>query len=336
MKALLIFLIPWLRCLRVTAFELLSTDVDAFDGSVLLHRDMQLHSPAVGRLPLSPSAAFSELAHRAVLRAGHHLQGFESKLEAERKEIEALRLYVEKVLNNFGKRDSIFGELRGLLPAGDLAEEDREMGVKFLALLRDEAFAKAMHAGVQEMGRALAAFSSRTEKRVSELVTASASSSEAELPQLINKFFGVQQHIASTLVEKMETGVQQVLFAVPEEYSFVATFAGSLIKQLVNATNERVAHDVELIAKTNGTRFCGELDLMLTDQVLPLANDTMHGVSLVETFAQSNIPDVVPVVQKMTKQVTGIAGSVLASLARDSRAWADQICSLIVAASPAS
>jgi len=336
MKALRIFLVPWLPTLGAAVPGTDCAGLDAFDGSVLLHRDLQLHAPAIAHLPLTPSEAFSELAHRAVLRASEHTQTFETRMEAERKEIQALREYLEKVYQEFGKPGTFFGELHGLLPAGPAGDADRKMGERFLVLLRDDAFAKALHTGVQDVGRAVLSYSSRTEKRVQQLLLSSANTTEEQLPQLINSFFLAQQHIVSTLVEKMESSLQKVLFAIPEEHSYIQLAAGPLLKELVDRTSKRVAREVGQITGTNGTSFCAGADAELVEQVLPMMNATVRAMPALEAFAQSNMPDVAPAVKKVVKQLTEVSRPALASLQKQARGWTEQVCSLVAAASPAS
>uniref|UniRef100_A0A7S2EXY1 Uncharacterized protein n=1 Tax=Alexandrium andersonii TaxID=327968 RepID=A0A7S2EXY1_9DINO len=329
MKALTIFLLPWLQDLGARALD---------DGSALLHKDFHVHSPAASArlLPLTPSQAFAELWHRTALRADRHLQTFEVKMEAERKELQALKDYLEKVHSNFGKHSTIFAQLRGLLPGGTPDEEDRAMGAKFLGLLKDEAFSKELLRAFNSAGKSIASYVERTGRSVADLHLKSANSTEENLGVLIGKFFKVQQHIFRTMTEKMDNDLDKVLLVLPSNYSFLADAAGSLLKQLASSTHEHVAHQIKRMTDSNGTEFCGNYDTVLTTEVLPLMNDTLQAVSHLEAFAQSTVPEVMPVVQKLSKQAADISRGALAAVSKESQKWSDQLCSLILAAAPMS
>jgi len=309
--------------------------LDAFDGSVLLHRDLQVLK-ASDDLPLAPDAAFTALAVRAVQTAGQHLQTFESKLEGQRREFHALREYLQKVQSKFGQHGSLFSDMQGLVPTGALDEADKSTGKKLLGMLKDDAFSQALHRSVHELDHALDSYSQRTDKHLSSLLLTSANTSEAELPRLINKFFAAQQHVIATVVERVQAALEKALEALPSEYAYVPVVAGPLLKQLSNYTNEQVARSVQQVADSNGTTFCEGMDAMLIDQVIPMLNETMLAMPTVELFAQSSVPAAASVMEVFVKELEDVSKTQLTPLRSKVRGWVDQACALMLAAAPTS
>lgn len=301
--------------------------VDTLDGSVLLHRDLQVLR-ASEELPLAPDAAISELAERAVKRASHHLQGFEAKMEAEQKEYKMMLEYLEKVRRSFGQTSTLFSELQGLMPAGVLDKADKATGVKLLGALTHEPFAKAVKDSIKDFSLQIDSYSQRTEKQMSNLRVASAKSSEAELPNLINSFFATQQHIIASVLDQMETSLEKAIRAIPEEYSYLSAFAGPMVSKLSSSIMNRVT-------VTNATTFCGDMDGMLVDQFMPMLNETALAGPVVDQFAKANLPAVAPVVAMFAKDLAVVSKTKLTPLRAKVRSWAEQTCALVIAASPA-
>mmetsp|Transcript_7459 Transcript_7459/g.17677 ORF Transcript_7459/g.17677 Transcript_7459/m.17677 type:complete len:336 (+) Transcript_7459:108-1115(+) len=332
MKAFALKLWPWFAISFVSAANL---DFDTFDGSAFIHRNMHVLTAASSSSP-NAASSLSQLAHRLVLKASDRLQNFETKLEAERKELQQLRDYVGKVRKTFGHRGTLFSKLHGLLPAGQSDEADRMIFVRLLGLLKHREFAKVFYTAISDIGRAVAAYTMRTDKRVDDLVLASANTTEQELPQLIKKFFLVQQHIVSGVINKMEYSFQRVLLSLPEDFNFLAGAAGPLLKQLGDTAEARVANETQRIVNSNGTQFCGVLDVMLIQQVLPMVNQTVNFMPMAEIFAEENAEEVSGEVKKIVAKLKDISGSLLTSLKKQANVWTEKVCGLIgvVAAAP--
>lgn len=326
MKALSILFVPWLRCTGA---------VSLIDRSSLLAHDLDtVPAAASGKiLPLDPSQALAELVHRAVTRAADILQDFETKMEEERKEVVSLKEYSQQVEKNYGVKGSLFGEVKGFMPVGQMDEGDKKMATKLLGLLKDEAFAKALKHGMTSAGKSLQTYFTRTQKAMADVRKRSANMTESQLAAQINSFFEMQQHVIGNIVDKVQDDLMKALLAAPDEYRYLAGFAGPLMKQFANTTNDRVALHVQRIIASNGTVFCDEVDDMLSKQVLPLMNDTVSAVPTLELHAKAIMPEVLPEVQRISKQVSEIFSSILTSLTKEGAKWSEQLCSLVVTVS---
>mmetsp|Transcript_26267 Transcript_26267/g.81621 ORF Transcript_26267/g.81621 Transcript_26267/m.81621 type:complete len:322 (+) Transcript_26267:40-1005(+) len=312
-----------LCCLLAAAWQARAEGPVA-DESALLQRDVQLHT-----VPSAPEL-FNSFVQDMVKKVSVQLSKYEIKLGSQRREAAEVGTYLEKAKSNIGKSGTAFSDLMGLMPIGQANEAERRMGAKLLALLRDKQAAAALQKAAQGLGNALKAFALRTERQVTDLVVVSANKTEKDLPAVVANFFMQEKHIVVGLLTRLQEDFGAVLAALPEEEGdFVKSFSGRFVSQLVANATQAIGDKAQLIAQSNGTRFCSEVEPLFRDQVMPNVNKTLLALPLLEEFARAQAPEAAGPVAEAAKKLAAVADAILPALRKEASVWVEKVCGLV-------
>jgi len=311
---------PLLGCFIVAARAAAAEEgLLVLDGQSLVQGDVQVQR----------FDRFKAVVLEAGQKLGRHLQKYEASLEEQQEVLANIKYYMSKLEASFGKSGTMFSMLSGILPVGNLDEQDRKAATIMVSLLREPSIVDAIALALDDLNRAIKIYSQRTDRLVTDLVVQSTNVSEGDLPGLINKLFVVEQHVMTGLINRVTTKLAAVFYALPQNYSVVGGFARQTISRLVNYTISTLAEHVQLITDTNGTKFCSDFSPAFKEQALPVAAATLGALPGAERFAEVNTPDVLPEVRKLMKMLTGIATTLVASMEKESVAWMDKLCGIV-------
>jgi len=312
----------------------------AADASALVQREARLQrsagdlSPQVWRfkrMRLTPRLARTIL-RTAVSQVQAQLQEHEETLDGQLSAARAVNQYVHKVKSVLGRRGTLFGEVAGLMPKGQLDEADRAVAMALLGLFRNETFSSAVINGIKGLSEQVTQYRWRNTKHVAELVVQSANATDKKLPQLLKGFFGNQHHVMSSALKAADKSLRTILAALPENYTVMAEIGSSTVDQLIGHAQQALQNNTEAILQTHGSKFCGGLDLMMSEDLLPIANQTVLALRGADTFAQANMPEVVPQVTKLLKALSGLSDA-LTKVRSETGSWIERVCGLVGAMS---
>mmetsp|Transcript_83466 Transcript_83466/g.260643 ORF Transcript_83466/g.260643 Transcript_83466/m.260643 type:complete len:337 (+) Transcript_83466:106-1116(+) len=256
------------------------------------------------------------------------LQDTEVELEHQRAAAVAVNQYVRKVRSTLGRRGTLFGEVAGLMPAGELDDIDRTVAVALLGLLREKNFTDALVTNLKGLANEITTYRWRAAKRVTDLVVESANATDSKLPSLLKSFFGNQHHLLSSFSKSLEKGMRMSLALLPSNYSFTGSIARSLVDELVDHMNGVLDNNTEISVRSNGGKFCGGIDIMLMEDLLPLANATVMSLHGADAFATANMPEVVPQVTEVLKALSSISSG-LTKVRAEAGSWIEHVCGLV-------
>mmetsp|Transcript_50374 Transcript_50374/g.146156 ORF Transcript_50374/g.146156 Transcript_50374/m.146156 type:complete len:352 (-) Transcript_50374:144-1199(-) len=315
------------------------------DASALVQREVQLlHSeaelgprnslgpryrlgPRYHRAHLSPQLART-LLNTALSQVHMQMISHEDTLEEELDLGLRLRKYLSKLTSTLGRRGTLFAEVAGIFPTGQMDEADRGAAMLLLGLLRNKTFASALAGGLKAISGTVNAYRWRTEKRVASLVVASANATDQKLPQLVKDFFGNQHSMLRGFVKDVEKGLRSTLAALPSEYGPLTKIGGNMVSQLISHAQGVLANNTEAIVESQGGKFCDGLDVMMADELLPLANQSVAALSSVDAFAREALPEVANETAKIGKVVSSLSTG-LTLLHDESTSWIERICGLV-------
>uniref|UniRef100_A0A7S1WP06 Uncharacterized protein n=1 Tax=Alexandrium catenella TaxID=2925 RepID=A0A7S1WP06_ALECA len=307
------------------------------DSPALVQREVQVHSLAEQHKQasrLSPQILRTVLG-TALSQLHSQLEAHEVTLKEDLNVSRRVLLYVRKVQSALGRRGTLFGDLVGLFPKGQFDEADKGVAMALLGLLHDKQFSNALVTGLKGLRESVMQYRWRTEKRVKELVVASASASDTKLPALIKDFFGNQLHMVQGFLKTAEKGMRTCLAALPANntnYTVVVGMASSLVDKLMNHSYSLLSNNTEAVISSKGSQFCSGLDLTLAEDYLPVFNQTIGALSGMDSFAKANMPELHAEVAKVTKVVAAITAD-LTQTHELAGSWMERVCGLVGAAS---
>lgn len=306
------------------------------DAAVLVQREVQTHGATAneslqrtGRhlTPESTRGMFTGM----VAQLYKQLKDTEVELVEQRAAANAVNQYVRKVKATLGRRGTLFSDVAGLMPVGPMDDADKSLAIALLGLLTDKNFASTLVGSLNSAASEISTYRFRTAKKVKDLVVESATATDSKMSKLLKDFFGNQHHLLGSFTKTLEKSMRNSLAALPSNYSVTAKVANGLVDELVNHMNAVLDRNTEILVESNGGKFCGGIDLMLMDDLLPIANQTILSLNGSDAFAAANMPEASPGLAQLLEALSGISTG-LTKVHSEAVSWIERVCGLVGAA----
>mmetsp|Transcript_11995 Transcript_11995/g.28116 ORF Transcript_11995/g.28116 Transcript_11995/m.28116 type:complete len:331 (-) Transcript_11995:38-1030(-) len=297
------------------------------DESAFVQRGVHLTDPP---LDISPWI-WRSTVRTLILKFYGQLQTHQDTLEEQRERADRLNRYVDKVKLSLGRKGTLFADMNGLVPAGPMDEADQEVARMLLGLFRTKHFAMAVLQGVEDIGQAVRQYRWRSEKKVADLVVASADTTEDQLPRLLQSFFANQHHLISDFLATVRKGLTSSIEALPANHTFMNTVAGQAAEQILGAAMDELHNSSEIIMSSHGVKFCGHLGVQFTTQFLPVANQTVNALGAVCTSASASNQNDTELAKPLTLIAEALSevSQAIAVLAEETSSWVEKVCGLV-------
>jgi len=259
---------------------------------------------------------------------GRQLKEYQAVQQGQRDETRQINAYVDKLRYGFGRKGTLFSEVQGFLPAGQMDEEDRKMGAMLLASFRHKAFVRELRKGLADLERETSSLVERTGKKVAELMQRSSTANTEELSALVIDFFKKENHVLGSYLEKVAGPAKAMLAALPGHGTPTGQIAADLLAKLVAHASAALNNGTQAIVASKGAKFCGGMDIFFLDQVVPALNRTAGALPKLEEFARAEAPDVAKDVRRYSQRLASVLTSLSAKLGAQAQDWFEKVCGL--------
>lgn len=183
------------------------------------------------------------------------------------------------------------------------AADEGEFGLllKFLGLLRNDNFLKAMRDGVKSMTRTSSTLFMRSEKRLHELILQTESTPEKDRPQQIQTFYEKEAHIVQTTLNEFWGSFATVVKSAPG-FEDAGTLLTPMVARMKNMTAVRFDKTLKSQNITGSASFCTSPFFVVTKEYIPMFFEVQEKTPLFEAFLQEKVPDVAPQAIDIIKQ----------------------------------